>query len=181
NRTDIFIAASSYNLVAGLPVTEPISFGYLLGRLRDGASIATARADLAALWPGVVADALPELDPAQRVAFQSRRLDVDAAGKGFSFLRTRYTDSLSLLVGLSLWMLLIAGVNIAGALLAAAAARESEFRVRVALGASRADLLKQLLTEAGLLVALGALAGIPLIGVARARLLAVLLPSGTPM
>ena len=181
NRADVFLAASSFNLVAGLPANEPMYFGYLLGRLRDDATIAAARADFSALWPGALADALPELDAGQRVAFQSRRLDVEAAGKGFSFLRERYTNSLSLLVGLSLWMLLIAGVNLAGALLASAAARESEFRIRVSLGASRADLLRQLLAEAALLVVLGALAGLPLIGVATSRLLALLWPSDTPM
>ncbi len=181
NRADVFIPASSFNLVAGLPATEPMSYGYLLGRLRDDVTMAAARADFAALWPGVVADTVQALNPAERTRFHGRHLDVAPAGKGFSFLRTRYTNSLSLLVGLSLWMLLIAGVNLAGAQLAAAAARESELRIRVSLGASRRDLFRQLLTEAALVVVLGTIAGVPLVGVAMTRLLALLWPSDEPM
>ncbi len=181
NRSDVFLPASSFNLVSGIPASEPMYFGYLLGRLGDGVTMAAARADFAALWPSVVADAVQELKPSERTRFEGRRLDIESAARGFSFLRTRYTDSLSLLVGLSLWILLIAGVNVAGAQLAAAAARESELRVRVALGASRGDLLRQLLTETALLVVLGTLAGLPFFSVATTRLLALLWPSDTPM
>jgi predicted permease len=181
SRADVFLPNSSINLVAGIPANAPMNFGYLVGPLRDGVTMAAARADFAALWPAVAANAALELKPVERTRFEGRRLDVESATTGFSFLRSRYTGSLSLLVGLSLWMLLIAGVNLAGAQLAAAAARETEFRVRVALGASRGDLLRQLLTEAALLVVLGTLAGLPLVGVARTWLLALLWPSDTPL
>jgi putative ABC transport system permease protein len=181
SRADVFMLASSFNAVAGAPVTDPVYYGYLLGRLRDGADIAEARADVDALWPGVLADALADVSPTQRAVYRTRHLEVEAAGKGFSFLRDRYSGSLSLLVGLSVWMLVITGVTLAGALLAAAAAREAEFRIRVALGASRGNLLRALLTEAALLVFLGALVGLPVISVVMPRLLWFLWPSRVPM
>ena len=101
NRADVVLLPSSYNLIEGTP-SEPVLFS-VLGRLRDDATIATARANFSAIWPGVIADALPpDVSSSQRAAYLTRRLDVDSARNGFSFLRTRYAGSLTLLVGLTL-------------------------------------------------------------------------------
>ncbi len=176
NRADVVLLPSSYNLIEGTP-SEPVLFS-VLGRLRDDTTIATARANFSAIWPGVIADAVPpDVSSAQRSAYLARRLDVDSARNGFSFLRTRYAGSLTLLVGLTLWMLVIAGVNLAGTLLAGAAAREAEFRVRVALGASRGDLVRQLLAEAALLTLLGTLAGLPFVTAATPHMLTLFWPT----
>ena len=170
NRADVVLLPSSYNLIEGTP-SDPVLFS-VLGRLRDDATIGAARANFSAIWPGVIAAAVPpDVSSSQRAAYLTRRLDVDSARNGFSFLRTRYAGSLTLLVGLTLWMLVIAGVNLAGTLLAGAAAREAEFRVRVALGASRGDLVRQLLAEAALLTLLGTLAGLPFVTAATPHML----------
>ncbi len=176
NPADIVLLPSSYNMIEGTP-SEPVLFS-VLGRLRDDATIGAARANFSAIWPGVIADAVPpDVSSSQRAAYLTRRLDVDSARNGFSFLRTRYAGSLTLLVGLTLWMLVIAGVNLAGTLLAGAAAREAEFRVRVALGASRGDLVRQLLAEAALLTLLGTLAGLPFVTAATPHMLTLFWPT----
>jgi hypothetical protein len=120
----------------------------VLGRLRDDATIGAARANFSAIWPGVIAAAVPpEVSSSQRAAYLTRRLDVDSARNGFSFLRTRYAGSLTLLVGLTLWMLVIAGVNLAARLLAGAAARERSSAC-VSRSAHRGRSGRQLLAEA---------------------------------
>jgi predicted permease len=181
SRVDVVILPSSYNQIAGTP-SDPVLFGSVLGRLRDDATIDAARANFSAIWPGVIAGAIsPDVSPDQRSAFLMRRLDVDSVRNGFSFLRDRYADSLTMLVGLTLWMLVICGVNLAGALLAGAAAREAEFRVRVAIGASRGDLIRQLLAEGALLTLLGTLAGLPFAGAVTPRLLTIFQPTNAPL
>ncbi|MFI5178233.1 MAG: ADOP family duplicated permease [Vicinamibacterales bacterium] len=180
NPADIVLLPSSYNMVAGTP-SDPVLYS-VLGRLRDDATIGAARANFSAIWPGVIAAAVPpDVSSSQRAAYLTRRLDVDSARNGFSFLRTRYAGSLTLLVGLTLWMLVIAGVNLAGTFLAGAAAREQEFRVRVALGASRGDLVRQSLAEAALLTLLGTLAGLPLVTAATPHMLTLFWPTDAPL
>jgi putative ABC transport system permease protein len=182
SRADVAILASSFNAFAGTVPAEPVPFSRILGRLGGGTTIDMARANLTALWPGVIASALPaDLPASERSRYQARRLTVTSASRGSSFLRTRYAGTLELLVGLTVWMLVIAGVNLAGALLAGAAAREQELRVRVALGASRRDLVRQMLVESALLCLAGTLAGLPLVAGATPRLLGLLWPTREPL
>jgi predicted permease len=181
SETDVVALASGFNLLVG-DVSDPVFYSFVLGRLRDDATIDRARADVAAVWPGLIAEAAPSnLAAPQQSAYLDRRVTVQSAANGFSFLRTRYAGSLSLLAGLTIWMIVIASVNLAGALLAGAAARESEFRVRAALGASPFDLGRQMIVEGGLLVAVGTLAGLPFVLGGTPRLLALLWPTDPPL
>ncbi|MGB2887447.1 MAG: ABC transporter permease [Candidatus Acidiferrales bacterium] len=99
------------------------------------------------------------------------RVILTAAGSGVGRLRNSYGDGLRLLMVVSALVLLIACANVANLLLARGMATRSQTAVRVALGASRARLMRQMLTEGTLLALLGGIAGI---GVAFAGTRAIL-------
>jgi len=123
----------------------------LSGRLKAGVSRERAQAECSALWkpfiegPGSPFDVPLELDPLDR---------------GVSILRDKYGDALRLLTIAAALLLLVVCANVAGLMLATAAGRRGEIAVRLALGASRGHLVRQMLSESLLLVAVGALGGI---------------------
>jgi predicted permease len=133
----------------------------VMGRLRPGTSLTVASAELAALSPGIMAATEITGYNADTVARYRRfRLAAYPAGAGVSSLREEYNSSLWLLLGITGLVLLIACANLANLILARASAREREFGVRLALGASRGRLLGQLFAESALLAVAGAAAGI---------------------
>ena len=132
----------------------------VMGRLKPGWSIERASAQLRAISPGLFEATLPpEFNPSMAKHFLQYKLGAFAADSGLSDLRQSYERPLWLLLGLAGLVLLIASANLANLMLARASTREKEIGVRLALGAGRGRLIRQLLAESLLLALLGAAMG----------------------
>jgi predicted permease len=133
----------------------------VMGRLKPGVTKEQAVAQLNAIAPEVMKASAP---PNWRGDLQSRflnyRFALAPAGNGVSGLRTQYGNALFTLMAIVGSVLLIGCANIANLLLARATAREKEIAVRLAIGATRRRLIRQLLTEALVVSLAGAALGI---------------------
>ena len=130
------------------------------GRLKQGVTLAQARAQLDALWPPIQNAFLPaDQDEAARTQFQRLRMKVESGARGDSNLRARFERPLYLVLGISALVLLLACANLASLTLSRAAARSREIAARIALGASRSRLIRQMLTESLTLTIAGTLVG----------------------
>jgi predicted permease len=149
----------------------------VMARLKAGVSIEQATAEMRVLDRPRVEDMARIFSIA---GWLKARLDVEPAGTGTSVLRERLGRPLLALMAMVSVLLLLACVNIASLLLARGAAREREMALRVAVGASRWRLWRQVLAESLLLSGSGALIGIVLAYIGATTLVRILL-SGRPM
>jgi putative ABC transport system permease protein len=133
----------------------------ILGRLAPGETAQQAVAKMKALAPEVNRATLPpNWGAGDKRQYLQRSFDLHPAGTGFSATGHAYRTALFTLMAVVGLVLLIACANIANLLLARAAARRREISVRMAIGAARARVIRQLLTESLLLSILGSAAGL---------------------
>jgi predicted permease len=152
------------------------------GRLKPGVTQVQAQASLQPFMHSILEMEVRE--PAFRNAsdivreqFLKCYMDLVPGSQGRSFVRQQLRAPLWVLMAITGTVLLIACANLANLLLARAAGREKEVAVRLAVGASRWRIVKQLLTESLLLAAMGGATGIAIAFLADKILLAAFVPS----
>jgi predicted permease len=150
-RPDVWLS------VGAIPATMRSRAGLaLMARLKPGASIAQARAEMRVLDQPRI-DGLAQRDPQWRHV----AIDVKPAREGLSTpLTDQFGGPLSLLMAIVGILLLLACANIGGMQLARGAARQHEMAVRVSLGAGRFRIVRQVLTESLLLAWTGGVLGL---------------------
>jgi predicted permease len=139
-------------------------WAYLFARLRPGTTIDAARASLGAQYRAIINDVeaplQKDMSPQTMARFRAKPILLTPGGRGQSSVPDQAKTPLRLLLGVTAFVLLIACANIANLLLARSTARAGEMAIRLSIGASRARLIGQLLTESLLLAALGGIAGL---------------------
>jgi len=140
-------------------------FVQVMGRLRPGVLPGQAQASLEDLFRRSALDDQatgPVPEPADVQAVDAPQLQLLPGAQGLFHMRRVYAQPLGILQGLAAMVLLIACLNAANLLLARGAARRREIATRLALGAGRGRIVRQLLLESGLIAGGGTLLGLGL-------------------
>jgi predicted permease len=157
-------------------IAERVMWLHVIGRLKPGISRSQAQANVDVVFTQVLAEQFSRLSQTQPDILK-QKLVVHDAGAGISHLRGNFADPLQVLMAVAVLVLAIACVNVANLCLARAAARQKEMSVRLALGAGRARIVQQVLTESLMLSIAGGLLG-SLLAVYGVRLLVAMVSDG---
>ena len=137
----------------------------VFARQKPGYTISSALASLQPLLSEILRAEIAEPDfrdlpqPA-RDHFLARKVRLESAATGYSDLRQSFSVALVVLMSMIGLVLVIACFNVASLLIARAAARQKEIAVRLAMGASRGQLVRQLLIESAVLSSAGGALGL---------------------
>ena len=137
----------------------------VFARRKPGYTLQSAQASVGPLLGAILraeleTPALRDVPQRDRDRFVARRLLTESVANGYSTLPASYSRALFVLMAMVGVVLLIACFNVACLLIARAAARQKELAMRLAIGASRGQLLRQLLIESAVLAVAGGAAGL---------------------
>jgi macrolide transport system ATP-binding/permease protein len=128
----------------------------VMGRLKPGVSAASAKADLSGIFRNLMTSTVLKGYALKFTPY----ISVSPAGKGMDRVRDAFADPITLLEYMAALILLMSCANLASLLMARALSRSGEMGIRMAIGASRARLVRQLLIENLTLACLGATLGL---------------------
>jgi predicted permease len=132
----------------------------LIGRIRPGVNAKSLEAKLKVEFHDWLASHVGDMEPNEKQLWGQQTLHLIPGGAGVAAMRDQYQDGLKLLLIAAGCVLLVACANLANLMLARGLKDRAQMSIRVALGASRARLVRKVLVESILLSAIGGVLGI---------------------
>jgi macrolide transport system ATP-binding/permease protein len=159
---DFYLPIESMPVLANVPyVNDPdAEWLYVIGRLKPGVAPIALQQKLSALLKQIFAPSKLFSTENDRTLLAKAHVVLTPGGQGIQDMQEQYGSHLHLLMWISGLVLLISCANIANLLLVRGMARRTEMSVRSALGAMRARIVRQLLTESVILAGLGGVLGL---------------------
>lgn len=175
---DFYLPMSSEPIMTSTSILhkQNLNWVYIMGRIKPGVQLGTLQAKIS----GSLRQWLPNVPVYQKDTakhdLEESHVILTQAGVGIGNAQQEYGSGLHLLMGISALVLLIACANIANLVLVRGLARKAQTSIRMALGAQRSMLIRQMLTESIVLSCLGGLAGLVLAYAGTRTLLSLAFP-----
>jgi macrolide transport system ATP-binding/permease protein len=175
---DYYLPIQSMDTILGVDyVPDPNTrWIYIIGRLRPGVALAPLQAKVNGLFRQIVAAEPAYASDQGKASLARAHIVLTPAGGGIQNLQGQYKSNLHMLMWTSALVLLIACANIANLLLVRGMSRRAEMSLRVALGAARRRVIRQLITESILLAGLSGVAGLLIAWLGSRALLTMAFP-----
>ena len=148
----------------------------VMGRVKPGTQIGPLQEKMSGLLRAWLVPIKSYQSPEGKKALPKTHVTLTPGGVGIANMQIQYRSGLNLLMGISALVLLIACANIANLVLVRGMARRAETSIRMALGAARKRIIRQMLTESVVLACLGGIAGLVVAYAGTRMLLALAFP-----